>query len=79
MFVCFNDMIIEVAKNVEIAPDSIGGNAGKRYMRHRWQELYDSHFLPSQKLLNFSPTCYNKFTAIRKEYRKNYQKHKKIR
>ena len=65
--------------NVENAPDAFGGNAGLKFMRYRWKELYDDVFVPNQKDLKQECVDYNKFCEIRKRERPHYKKHRKVR
>lgn len=50
-----------------------------KFIRMTWKELYKIHYKPHCRLLNIKELTLNIFTSIRKKYRPNYQRSRKIR
>lgn len=65
-------------KNVENAPDAVGANAGARFMRMKWKDLFHKHYVPVA-MHEAVEVDYNLFCAIRLRLRPNYKRHRKSR
>jgi hypothetical protein len=51
----------------------------KLFLKKRWSELYVQNYIPSCQHLDVKPAKYNIFCAVRKRYRPNFQRSKKVK